>query len=258
MATTTTLDKIVRTALSKKNYPLHFYTQFLVYGREALQELTMDDLKVFNTKILPVNSYNAVDIPADYLDYVVVGVMTEQGIRPLVETNKMNVLNNFDSNYNIQEWMGDVDTNTGSSLIYYGGFPFSQWYTTHWNNFGENIGRYYGSRGGYSDTFTISKDRNQIQLNEHLQGLENIYLQYASDGSDSGSATTIDPYAELTIQSYMMWQHKNHNRTYSETERAIAKQEYIQQRQILRARKSDLTLTVLKRIINRESIGSPK
>lgn len=258
MATTTTLDKIVRKALSKKGYPLHYYCQFLVYGREALQELTMDDLKVFNTKILPVNSYNAVDIPADYLDYVVVGVMTEQGIRPLVETNKMNVLNNFDSNYNIQEWMGSTDTDNGSSLIYYGGFPFSQWFTVRFNSYGEAIGRYFGTRGGYSDTFTISKDRNQIQLNEHLSGLENIYLQYSSDGSDSGSATTIDPYAELTIQAYMMWQHKEHNRTYSANERMIAKQEYLQNRAILRARKSDLTLPVLKRIINRESIGSPK
>lgn len=255
---TTTLDKIVRNTLMKKGYPLHFYVQFLVYGREALKELTMDDLKVFNTKILPVNSYNAVEIPADYLDYVVVGVMTGQGIRPLVETNKMNVLNNFDSNYNIKEWTGSNEEPNGSSLIYYGGFPFSQWFTVHFNAYGEAIGRYFGNRGGYADTFTVAKNRNQIQLNEHLAGLENIYLQYVSDGSDSGSATTIDPQAELTIQSYINWQHKEQNRTYGLGERQIAKDEFISQRKILRARKSDLTLPVLKRIINRESIAAPK
>lgn len=254
---TTTLDKIVRTALMKKSYPLHYYVSFLVYAKECLKELTIDDLKVFNTKILPVNSYNAVEIPADYLDYVVVGVMTGQGIRPLVESNHLNQLNNFDDNYNIKEWTGSAQEGN-SSLIYYGGFPFSQWFTTHWNFYGENIGRYFGNRGGYSDTFTISKIRNQIQLNEHLAGLENIYLQYASDGSDSGSATTIDPQAELTIQSYILWQHKEQNRTYSQSERMLAKQEYIDQRRILRARKSDLNLQTLKRIISKESIQSPK
>ena len=55
-----------------------------------------------------------------------------------------------------------------------------------------------------------------------------------------------------------MWQHKEHNRTYSANQRMIAKQEYLQNRAVLRARKSDLTLNVLKRIINKESIGSPK
>jgi hypothetical protein len=253
----TSLDKIVRTALLKKGYSLHYYVQFLIFARECLKELTQDDLKVFNTKILAVNSYNAVDLPNDFQDYVVVGVMTNQGIRPLVEDKKLNVLNNFDADYNIIGWDGQ-DTSGGSSLIYYGGFPFSTWFTVKFNSYGEALGRSFGTRGGYVDTFVVSKERNQIQLNERLSGLEYIYLQYMSDGSDSGSATTIDPYAEMTLQAYCNWMHKENNRTYSANDRMIAKAEYIQQRQILRARKSDLTLSVLKRIIQKSSIGAPK
>ena len=52
--------------------------------------------------------------------------------------------------------------------------------------------------------------------------------------------------------------HKENNRTYSANDRMIAKGEYTQQRGILRARKSDLTLEVLKRIIQRNSIAAPK
>ena len=257
MAVSTSLDKIVRTALLKKGYPLHYYVQFLIYARECLKELTQDDLKVYNTKVIPVNDYVAVDLPSDYLDYVVVGVMTNQGVRPLVEDRKLNVLNNFDDNYNIIKYSA-TNSIADSNNLYYGALSFTNWYTVRFNSFGEGLGRSFGAKGRYSDTFVVARERNQIQLNESMDGLDYLYLQYVSDGQDSGSATTLDPYCELTVQSYILWQHKEANRTYSANDRGIAKQEYIQNRQILRARKSDLTLEVLKRIIQRNSIAAPK
>ena len=255
----TSLDKIVRTLLMKKGYPLHYYCQFLVYGREALRELSMDDLKVYNTKLLPINDYNAIDLPNDYLDYVTVGVMVGQAVKPLVENRKLNVLNNHDTDLNIIKW-GDnlVADNQSQVQLYYGAFPYSSWYTVRWNSYGEAIGRRFGSGGTYVDTFVVVKERNQIQLNEKIDGLDYIYLQYVSDGSDSGAATIIDPYAEMTIQSYVNWMHKENNRTYSSNDRMLAKQEYVNQRGILRARKSDLTLEVLKRIIQKNSIAANK
>ena len=257
--TATSLDSIVRTALMKKGYPLHQYVQFLVYARECLQELTMDDLKIFNTKLCAVDEFNAIELPNDYQDYVMVGVMSNQGIRPLVESRRLNVLNNYNTDLEQVQWTSDNQTDTqNQSLLYYGAFPYSQWYTVRYNAYGENLGRSYGSRSGYADTFVVIKERNQIQLNEKMGGFDYIYLQYMSDGSDSGSATMIDPYAQMTIQTYCNWMHKENNRTYNEGERARAKQEYIQQRQIMRARKSDLTLPALKRIIQRTSIASPK
>ena len=257
MAVTTSLDKIVRTALLKKGYPLHYYVQFLIYARECLKELTQDDLKVFNTKLLPVNSYDAVDLPSDYLDYVTVGIMTNQGVRPLVEDRKLNVLNNFDENFNPIKY-SNTTAIADSNNLYYGALSFTNWYTVRFNSFGEGLGRSFGAKGRYSDTFIVVKERNQIQLNEAMDGLDYLYLQYVSDGSDSGSATTLDPYAEMTIQAYCNWMHKENNRTYSANDRMIAKGEYTQQRGILRARKSDLTLEVLKRIIQRNSIAAPK
>ena len=91
-----------------------------------------------------------------------------------------------------------------------------------------------------------------------LQGFDYAYLRYLSNGADSGASTTIDPYFEQTISAYIMWQHKENNRTYGIGERQVAKAEYINQRQIARARKSGLTLEVLKRIINRNSFAAPR
>lgn len=259
MAATTSLDNIVRATLSKRGYSLHWYVQFLLYAREALRELSMDDLKCYNTQLLPITEYNAIDLPNDYLDYVTVGIPMGEGVRPLVENTKLNVLNNFDSDFAITDWTTPNSTEASEeTLISYGAFPYSNWFTTRYNVYGENIGRMGSAIGGYSDTFVVARDRNQIQLNQQLKGFDYVYLQYASTGEESGAATTIDPYAQQTIQAYIDWQHKENNRTYSPSERMIAKQEYINQRGILRARKSDLTLNVLKRILQKNSFSAPR
>ena len=137
--TATSLDLIVRTALMKKGYPLHQYVQFLVYARECLQELTMDDLKIFNTRLVPINEFNAIELPNDYQDYVMVGVMSNQGIRPLVESRRLNVLNNYNTDLEQVKWTSDNQTDTqNQSLLYYGAFPYSSWYVVRYNAFGEN------------------------------------------------------------------------------------------------------------------------
>jgi hypothetical protein len=58
-------------------------------------ELSMDDLKVYSTQLLPINEHNAIDLPNDYLDYVTVGIPFGEGVRPLVEDTKLNVLNKW-------------------------------------------------------------------------------------------------------------------------------------------------------------------
>jgi hypothetical protein len=251
------LDQIVRQILMKKNYPIHYYLQFMVFARECLKELTFDDLQVFNEKLIPINSTNSFEIPNDYQDYVVVGIPLNQGIRPLVEDKKMTSLNNFDSNLNIVPYTNNTDEDV-ASIIPYNGLSLGNWYTTHYDDYGSNIGRFFGSRGGYIDTFKVCPERNQIQLNEALTGFDYVYLKYLSDGSDSGSSTTIDSYFEQTISAYIDWQHKQQNRTYSLGERQVAKAEYISQRKIARARKSGLTLEVLKRIINKNSYAAAR
>lgn len=254
---TASLDSIVRNTLIKRGYSLHYYIQFIVYARECLRELTFDDLQVFNEKLIPINGTNSFDLPVDYVDYVLCGIPLSQSIRPLVEDKKMTSLNNFDSTFNIVPYVNNTDEDV-AAIIPYNGLSLGNWYTTHSNDYGESTGRFFGGGRFYSDTFKVCPERNQIQLNESLQGFDYAYLRYLSNGADSGASTTIDPYFEQTISTYIMWQHKENNRTYGIGERQVAKAEYINQRQIARARKSGLTLEVLKRIINRNSFAAPR
>ncbi len=254
--TTVTLDAVVRNFLLKRGYTIHWYLQFLVYATECLRELSMDDLKAINTKLLPVNDQNAVELPSDYLDYVTVGAQVGQMVKPLVETDKINPMVNRNSDLEPIRY-DESDVNTNSQVFYNALYPF-YWHTTMWNQYGEYTGRLYGSGAGVQDdVFSVFPERNQIQLVENL-ALDEIVLIYVSDGMNADAATRITPYAYNTISSYIMYQMKNHSRTYSKGEAEMEKQEYIDQRKILRARLSDLTMETVIRTFQKGTYGAPK
>lgn len=254
--TSVTLDSIVRNFLLKRGYSLHWYLQFIVYAKDCLRQLSEDDLTVVNTKLLPVNSYNAVDLPNDYLDYTLVGVRVGQNVKPLVETSKINRMVN--RNDDLEPIPYGTNAVPGDEQIYYGSlYPF-YWNTTYWNTYGEPIGRMYGLGAGLQDdVFSVFPERGQIQLTEYLS-VDNIVLEYISDGMNADAATRISPYAYDTIDAYILWQMKEHSRTYSAGEAQLAKQEYIDQRKILRARLNPMTIDMWKRIFQRASYASPK
>jgi hypothetical protein len=260
--TTASLDFIVKNYLLKKGYPLHWYMQFMVYAADCLREITFDDLRVINTKILPVNQkINAAELPEDYQDYVTVGVMIGQRIRPLVPTSTLNPLISLDvnQNYSEQEWTDNVvPPGSNENQLYYGALPYAQWFTVRYNDYGENIGRFFGLGAGYQeDTFQVFKERNQIQLDQKFY-VENIVLQYVSDGQSADAASLVDPYAIRTIQAYIDFQMKAHNRTYNMGEKQLAENNYIKERKILRARKSDWSVEKIKRIVQKNTMGAPK
>lgn len=250
------LNSIVKDVLMQKGYSMHWYIQCLVYAKNCLLELSLDDLKVINTKKIPVNSYNAAELPNDYVDYVSVNLQVGQNLRKMVETDKINPLINRDENFNpIPYNQSSVNVN---EQVYYGVmYPF-YWNTTLWNEFGEPTGRLFGIGAGVQDdVFSVFKERNQIQLTENIT-CDNIILEYVSSGMDADSATRVDPYAKSTIEHFIKYQLKANNRTYSAGEVQMEEMKYISERTILRARISDLTIEKLKRIIQKASYASPK
>jgi len=253
----TTLDAIVRDAIMRKGYTIHWYIPFMVSAKNCLRELSLDDLKVINTKKLPVGNYNEVDLPNDYLDYAHVNVAAGQNIRPLVETSRINSLINYNNSFEPVLYSQNQVSETSPQPFYGYLYPF-YFNTVTYNEFGESIGRFYGFGAGVQDdTFKIVPERNQIQLTEHLSA-DFIILEYISDGMNSDSATRIPTYASETISAYINWQLKENSRSYGLGDRQLAEQEYIKQRKILRARMSGLTLEVLKRISQKSSYASPK
>lgn len=239
-----TLDAIVRNTLIKRGYPLHYYIQFLVYGKDILRELSLHHVQVVNTKRIPLDAENEIQLPEDYADFVEVGVPVGQKVRPLVRDTNLNRLPNYDTQFNITEYTQSNQSNP--PIIYNYLFPL-YWNTVTYNQYGENIGRLYGwGAGNPSDTFNVIPERNVIKINEQLS-VDNIVLTYISDGTSSDAATRITPYAFDSIEKGIIWQYKENTRIYSEGERARAKSLFTNAVQILRASDS-ITIEEIKRI----------
>lgn len=251
------LKQIVNNILLKRNYSVHWYIDFLVYAKDALRILTEDDLMIFNTKIIPLTPYNAIPIPNDYTDWVSVNAQVGQLVRPLVEDLNLNPLYNYDNNFQPQPYNTDTTSNSADGqVLVYSPFLFNNWLTIHWDDYGENIGRYFGGTS-YDDTFRVIKQRNEIQINQNIC-LDSIILVYSSNGMNIDSATSIDGQAQECIEAYCQWQFKENNRTYGLGDAREAFNTYGNERRILRARISNMTIGKLKRISQRNTRASYK
>lgn len=261
--TVISLDAIIKNILLKRRYSLHFYLDFIIPAKDALRELSFDlPLNTLRYKVLPLkdtlltpNTENhAVDIPEDAVDICRVSYRVGQYLRPLVQDDALDLVPNYDSNFDIQPYANGIASDPTNPSLFYLGYAAPYWWTVNWNSFGENLGRQYGGMPSYNDTYKIDKNRNEIKINENLN-VNEVVVEYIGNGLDADSATHINAYAQQTIEMYALWQFYLHNRTYSQGEAELMEQKYIKEREILAARLSDLDINRLKRIVQANSIG---
>lgn len=241
----TSLDGIVKSVLMQKGYTIHFYIQYLKLAGDCLRELHFDTLRVIQTVKLPVdrtNGVNIVTMPCDYVDWVKVGIPYGQEVRPLVQNQGINRLNNYDS--------AGEKTSYGVAACWATGA-----YNTIINDYGEHMGRQYGHRqSGMTDGLKELRERGEFQLSELVE-TDWIILEYISNGTGlSDAATSVDPYAQRTIETYIEWKtSRNRNNPISQEAEAF----YAQLR-ILRARKNPLRPGDIIRMLNRGTHSSLK
>lgn len=244
----TTLDTIIRRTLLAKRLPLHYYVEFLVHAATCLRELTFDSLKVVNTVVLEVNDYFAADLPCDFVDWTKVGFRAGQFIMPIAPRDSINRLHAYDAQGQITTY-GTADTVNLE-------FPFwpGYWMFQNLDDLGENTGRLYGwDTSDNVNGFKILKERNQIQFTESIE-CTRVVMEYISDGSTSDNATQVDEYAWSAIEAFINWKRSPH----ADIDRSPEALSYFNQRRILRARTSGLTLYDIRQILYKNYRASIK
>lgn len=239
-----TLDKLVRGVLMSRNYPMHFYIQFLHYGAQALRELNFDVLQNVKSVRLPVNSYKAATLPCDFVDFVRVGNELGQYILTWGQKNSFNRLNKFNSSGDKVSY-GDVEKENTLLPNNWEGF----WYTNYVNDKGEHLGRIFNNKPSFRTSFEILRERNEIQLDVDYDGKE-IVMDYITDGLSVDASNAIHPYAAATIEAYIIWKMKEHSRSYNLSERQLAQQEYYNQLRILRGRMNNIDVNDIQRTLS--------
>lgn len=205
------LHEIANSCLFNMGKPVHYYVQVLKHAADCLRELQFDVIGNIRTKKLEINSYGAVELPCDYVDYVRIGVPYGPNVRPSAAIFNTNRLVNLDEKGNKVEYGGN------------------EWCYKHdcgaWV-FPDGLHLNYRS---HTDGFMIVSERREVQFTNYREG-GFIILDYISDGSEIDNATRVDPYAQACIEAYVEWKMK-----------LGSEEEYNKQYRILRGRKNDIT-----------------
>lgn len=235
----TTLDKIIRRNLLAKRLPLHYYVEFMVHASTCLRELTFDTLRVVNTVELTLSDSFAVDLPCDFVDWTKVGVKMGQYVQPITQRDTIDRLPAYNSQGQVTTY-SDPDT-VNLDFPFWPGF----WMFQNIDDLGENLGRLYGFNvGAATDAFKVLRERRQIQFTETMN-TDTIVLEYISDGQTSDNATQIDPYAQSAIEAFINWKRSQN----ADIDRSPEARTFYNQRRVLRARMSQVTIADIRQIL---------
>lgn len=247
---TVTLNHIVRNTLMDMQYPLHYYTRFLHYGIQCLEELNYDfplgdsgsitsgseSATASNVKSveLDVTTYMRAILPADCVDVVDVSGKYGEHILPLRKDQSLNLIQNYDDAGNKIAHSDQNNINYDLDLIYNTTTNFG-----HVNEQGEHIGRGYGISSEQSQSYNIDSHAGEIVFNNSLT-VNKVVLTYISDGITTSEANVVHPYAQDVIKKYIIYQ-KHYHTNASFNKVGISKQDFHNAKRKLRARLNALT-----------------
>ena len=246
----TNVDSICRRICLEKGLPIHYYFENLLHITAAVRELSFDTLQIVNTLELPVNEYNAIDLPDDFTDDVALCYGGGSFLRQLHHADNINPLRYHDSTGAYTKPPTPQFDVNGKGLY---GLRGLGWY---WNinEYGEPTGRFYGARGASDrDGYSIIRERRQIQLSNDVP-CDTVILMYISDGQRADNATQIDTDAQACLQAYRDWKNSP-NASLKDSGEART---FYNEKRLLRARKNLLTTADIIHIIRRSFTASMK
>ena len=198
------------------------YPRFLSMGISGIKELNFDLKNVVKEVYLTVNDNDTVDLPSDYLDYLVIG------------TSNGGVISSLGLNNNIAPRTTDdcgdleVDLNVTSGDTSSGTFSYNN---SNYTKDGQMSGRMYGNGGGGNSNgaYKIYKDEGYISLSSFGGGT--IILRYLASAESVDGNFLIDDFFTEFIKAWMMHVYTRSSRSYGLGE----KQDY--ERKMAKARK---------------------
>lgn len=197
------IDTIVRRWLLEHSLPIHYYAKGLYLASSGVRELSYDTLQIINSANLLVNDYGAIDLPDDFVDDLSVCVPYSGALAPIPKQDYLTPIRIHSTTTGQFLPYPNQTNTTGEPNVYYG-FP-NQWsYYWNVNEYGEPVGRRFGSHGGTSQGYQLFKERRQIQLTPAFIDTE-VTLLYISDGQRADNATQVDTLAIQCIQSWIDW-----------------------------------------------------
>jgi len=193
------------------------YGRFLTIAISGLRDLNNDIKNVVTDALLPVNDNLTVDLPKDYVDYMVIGQIRDGRILSLG-------LNN-----NAAPLTKDSCGNPINNSIIEGSDKTSFFVDTNSTSFSEDgqfVGRRYGLGGGGNNlgTYRVFKDQNYIALNG-FSGDE-VFMRYFSNIQQVDGSFMVDEYMVEALKAWMYWKYIQRSRSYNMQDKQVAQMTY--------------------------------
>ncbi len=243
---TTTITYVVMSVLNRlRDYSMRHYSfleQMVIEGYSDLRLWHLDNIEVV---YLRMSEAKTVDLPADFVDWLRIGVPIAGKLRVL--TNHKQIL--FPRKFEDGAPVGNTDDGSGSGEFIY--------FTSHFRN-GQFVGGLYGLPGGIDQAFyRIDKETRTLIFSGSIPRAE-IVLEYISTGVKLQGTTVIPREAVPALRAWALWQNIENDRKVSSTEKERKKLQYEEQVHALDFFQSAFTKDEYKRHVWKHSRQTPK
>jgi hypothetical protein len=228
-----TLDSIVRSALMDIGAGMERFEQFRHWSIEGYRMFHFDHAKEIKTVQLPLTAWKAIELPIDFVDWAMIGVVVNNEIQVMTNDNRISLYHPDDDPLD-----GDPDDRTATTD------DQSTYYFYNTTSRGEDAGQLYGLTVKDNGTgyYKMNKERREIQFSPHIDGSTEIYLEYIADGYDPCEATMVNVYAARLIKLFIHWQRHEFAKSSTGMEKDRAKDMYDKELYKVQSRLSELTV----------------
>lgn len=230
-----TLDSIVKSALMDIGESMHRYEQFKHWAIEAYRDFHFDLSQEVKTAYLPLTAWKAVELPVDYVDFVMIGVNINGDIRVFTNDDRIALPDEaiIDGDPDDAEEEGDLPLTTTQRMYFY-----------NITSRGEDAGQLYGllAKNNGVGYYKFNKERREIQFSPHINGDTTVYLEYISDGIDPCEKTVVNVYAAKLIKLYIHWQRHFFAKSSTRSDKDLAEKTYYNEFNRVRSRMEPITI----------------
>ena len=226
-----TLDSIIKEYLIEiGDSQLNKYARFYQIAVSGLRELNINTSGVTKTINMPIKVNNTCDLPLDYLNYKVIGLLgADNSIYAIGRNDKLSTLQYFDdcgeSSPQPSALTNINDSVNGMSPIVSSLIPDD--YTDNYRN-GEFMGRMFGVNGGNNGygEFKIDVENGVILLSNLAPSATYVIMEYLADIESIEGDFEVHPFVVEALKAWIYWKHIQRDRNRSVNEKEVAKQDY--------------------------------
>jgi len=238
-----TIRYIVMSILNRmEDYTMKKYKRLVQIAIEGYGELSLWHLNTLEVVYLRMNEAKVVSLPADYVDFLKIGIPINGKLRVLTQHNQILLPRTFEDG----TYVGNIVYGAAVGTDYIG--EPAVFFSDHFRG-GQYVGGLFGLPGGIDTAyFRIDRENRQIVFSGSVPRSE-IVLEYLSTGVKTEEGSLIPREAVPALRTYVMWQMIEYDSRVPANDKERKKRQHEEEIEALRSFQSTFTKEVYQRML---------